>query len=60
MNENIFDKLDNSRVKKIIELLLSENVGQVFITHTSSQLLDTFFTAQQADFFQVENGKILV
>ena len=57
--DDIFDKLDNSRVKKIIELLLSENVGQVFITHTSSQLLDTFFTAQQADFFQVENGKIL-
>ena len=57
--DDIFDKLDNSRVKKIIELLLSENVGQVFITHTSSQLLDTFFTAQQADFFHVENGKIL-
>lgn len=38
--DDIFDKLDESRVKQIIRLVSENNFGQIFITDTSRQRLD--------------------
>lgn len=58
--DDIFDKLDSSRVEKIVELVLSENFGQIFITDTNRQHLDTILsnTKSQYHLYKVENGSI--
>jgi DNA replication and repair protein RecF len=59
--DDIFDKLDSFRVKKIIELVSGETFGQIFITDTNREHLDLLL--QQIDsistIFYIENGKIL-
>ncbi|TVR70611.1 MAG: DNA replication and repair protein RecF [Marinilabiliales bacterium] len=39
--DDIFDKLDKSRVEQIISLVSENNFGQIFITDTSSERLNT-------------------
>lgn len=38
--DDIFDKLDSSRVEQIIKLVLGEGFGQIFITDTNREHLD--------------------
>ncbi len=58
--DDIFDKLDASRVRRIVELVGSERFGQIFITDTNREHLDEILTqiAQTASIFYVENGVI--
>jgi DNA replication and repair protein RecF len=58
--DDIFDKLDSTRVKKIIELVSSENFGQIFITDTNREHLDLILQqlGQESTIFHVENGQI--
>jgi DNA replication and repair protein RecF len=58
--DDIFDKLDSDRVEKIVELVSSENFGQIFITDTNRDHLDSILTHlnQQASIYFVENGMI--
>ena len=59
--DDIFDKLDSIRVKKIVELVSSETFGQIFITDTNREHLDLILQQlnQQASIFNVENGQIM-
>ena len=58
--DDIFDKLDANRVKKIIQLVSSEMFGQIFITDTNREHLDELLTqlSQSATIFTVKSGKI--
>ena len=58
--DDIFDKLDSNRVKKIVELVSGETFGQIFITDTNREHLDSILLqlSQQSTIFNVENGKI--
>jgi DNA replication and repair protein RecF len=58
--DDIFDKLDSNRVKKIIELVSSETFGQIFITDTNREHLDLILLQlnQEASIFHVKNGEI--
>jgi len=58
--DDIFDKLDSIRVKKIVELVSGETFGQIFITDTNREHLDLILQqlGQEATIFRVENGEI--
>lgn len=58
--DDIFDKLDSNRVKKIIELVSSDTFGQIFITDTNREHLDSIILQMGQEFtiFNVENGQI--
>ncbi|MEI6753181.1 MAG: DNA replication/repair protein RecF [Paludibacter sp.] len=58
--DDIFDKLDSNRVKKIVELVSGETFGQIFITDTNREHLDLILQqlSQDSAIFQVENGQI--
>ncbi|MDP4240409.1 MAG: DNA replication/repair protein RecF [Bacteroidota bacterium] len=58
--DDIFDKLDSNRVKKIVELVSGETFGQIFITDTNREHLDLILhqLGQEATIFRVENGEI--
>ena len=58
--DDIFDKLDASRVEQIVTLVASEEFGQIFITDTNREHLDQILAATSHDYkiFQVENGEI--
>ncbi|HET7734046.1 MAG TPA: DNA replication/repair protein RecF [Paludibacter sp.] len=59
--DDIFDKLDSNRVKKIVELVSGETFGQIFITDTNREHLDSILLqlGQDSSIFNVENGKIM-
>lgn len=58
--DDIFDKLDSKRVKKIVELVAGHNFGQIFITDTNREHLDQILIQidQSASIFMVQNGEI--
>lgn len=58
--DDIFDKLDSERVKKIIELVSGETFGQIFITDTNREHLDSILLqlGKESQIFQVKNGEI--
>jgi len=58
--DDIFDKLDSKRVKEIIQLVSEDNFGQIFITDTNREHLDTLLQQieQEVSIFVVQNGKI--
>lgn len=47
MLDDIFDKLDSIRVERIIGIVASEQFGQIFITDTNREHLDTIFSASK-------------
>ncbi len=58
--DDIFDKLDSNRVKKIVELVSGDTFGQIFITDTNREHLDLILRqlGQESTIFRVENGEI--
>lgn len=56
--DDIFDKLDDSRVSQIVELVSKENFGQVFITDTQHKRIRSIFEKIKIDhkIFFVEKG----
>lgn len=60
--DDIFDKLDNTRVAALIKLLNDENFGQVFITDTELERIEPIFKNIDADkkIFKVANGRVAV
>jgi DNA replication and repair protein RecF len=59
--DDIFDKLDAERVKKIVELVSSDTFGQIFITDTNREHLDRILdqSGKESKIFILENGKIM-
>ena len=58
--DDIFDKLDASRVEQIVTLVAGEEFGQIFITDTNRSHLDQILAASSHDYkiFFVDNGDI--
>lgn len=56
--DDIFDKLDATRVGQIIKLVTGERFGQIFITDTNRENLDKIVAETGSDyrFFQIEGG----
>lgn len=57
--DDIFDKLDAERVRHILEMVSeSENFGQIFITDTNRQHIDSILSSirGEARLFEVSNG----
>ena len=56
--DDIFDKLDDERVSRIVSLVASEDYGQIFITSTSDEVLRKVVehTGKDCRFFSVEGG----
>jgi DNA replication and repair protein RecF len=59
--DDIFDKLDASRVKQIVELVAGDNFGQIFITDTNRKHLDEILAqiGQSSQIFEIVNGEII-
>jgi DNA replication and repair protein RecF len=58
--DDIFDKLDASRVEQIIQLVSHPSFGQIFITDTNRKYLDEILATMHHDYalFKVEQGNI--
>ncbi len=58
--DDIFDKLDASRVEQLVKLVAGDNFGQIFITDTNREHLDRILHKVGRDFkmFQVERGQV--
>ena len=57
--DDIFDRLDGERVERIVNMVQSEQFGQIFITDTDRQhLTDIIQPGPDAKIFHVENGQI--
>ncbi len=58
--DDIFDKLDRHRVEQIVKVVAGEDFGQIFITDTNREHLDSIIKKMKADFkiFHVDSGKI--
>jgi DNA replication and repair protein RecF len=56
--DDIYDKLDDLRVKQLMELVCSNNFGQLFITDTHLTRLADLFKTTGTDFkvFKIDNG----
>ena len=55
--DDIFDKLDEQRVKNLLQLILNQSFGQVFITDTHEERIKYIFKASTFDFkiFPIDN-----
>lgn len=58
--DDIFDKLDANRVQKIVELVMSKDFGQIFITDTNRDHIDDILSKSNIDhsIYYIENGTI--
>ena len=60
ISDDVFDKLDASRVERIIDMVAGEGYGQIFITDTNRDHLDKILQRSEGDYkiFDVEDGTI--
>ena len=58
--DDIFDKLDASRVEQLIDLVSKNNFGQVFITDTQQHRVERLFKKNNIDhkIFMVDAGVV--
>lgn len=57
--DDIFDKLDPSRVVQLMELVNGEDFGQIFITHTHEErLAEVLEGIEDVKIFQIADGEI--
>ncbi len=58
--DDIYDKLDEIRVQKLMQLVSSEGFGQIFITDTHQDRIARIFKKIKTDFklFKINNGNI--
>ena len=58
--DDIFDKLDSERVERIVQLVLGEQFGQIFITDTDRQHLTHILSkhSEWARMFVVDGGNV--
>lgn len=58
--DDIFDKLDATRVEQIVKLVAGDNFGQIFITDTNREHLDNILrkTSHEYKMFEVQQGDI--
>lgn len=58
--DDIFDKLDDSRTFKLMQMVSKDHFGQIFITDTSTQRIKRIFNEinTEVKVFEVSNGSI--
>lgn len=58
--DDIFDKLDATRVARLVEYVSGDDFGQIFITDTNRSHLDHILEASRRDYhlFDVEQGRV--
>lgn len=58
--DDIFDRLDSSRVEQIIKLVAGEDFGQIFITDTDKERFEPILRqlGDKHKVFRVENGEV--
>ena len=58
--DDVFDKFDASRVKQILKLVADEAFGQIFITHTNLDRMNTILKELNIDhkLFHVQTGNV--
>lgn len=58
--DDIFDKLDAGRVEQIVSLVASDRFGQIFVTDTNRDHLDSILAASNSDYrlFHVKGGEV--
>lgn len=59
--DDIFDKLDEMRIKKLLAMVSDDEFGQIFITDTDYSRVEKIFTeiGVEAKIFGVENGVVI-
>ena len=59
--DDIFDKLDSSRVGQIVQLVSGSDFGQIFITDTNREHLDLLLENVNGEkkVFYIADGKIV-
>jgi DNA replication and repair protein RecF len=59
--DDIFDKLDSSRVEQIIKLVLDKDFGQIFVTDTNRGHLDEILSRTNSNYhlYEVEKGEVI-
>lgn len=59
--DDIFDKLDSERVGNIVELVSTEDFGQIFITDTNRENMDRILSCSEGSYkiFHVKGGTII-
>jgi len=60
--DDLFDKLDKERTQKILDLIGSDDFGQIFITDTNKLLLHSFFEIHKghSSLWTLENGELTI
>ena len=58
--DDIFDKLDNFRMNRLMELVSHDSFGQIFITDTHAERVSKIFSSikKPIRIFEIENGTI--
>jgi DNA replication and repair protein RecF len=58
--DDIFDKLDDKRVRKLMEMVSQETFGQIFVSDTHPERIKRIFEEISAEIkvFVVENGAV--
>lgn len=59
--DDIFDKLDEQRVRQLVGLLLRRDFGQIFITDTQRSRIEAVVSSFAGEYkiFEVENGEVV-
>lgn len=56
--DDLFDRLDTNRVSNIIDIVASDEFGQIFITDTSRNNIDKLLNDRESSVFEVTDGRI--
>lgn len=58
--DDVFDRLDNHRVKQLIQLVCNDPFGQVFLTHTDDERLSHYLSGMNREYliFEVVDQQI--
>ncbi|MFA5573744.1 MAG: DNA replication/repair protein RecF [Brumimicrobium sp.] len=60
--DDIFDKLDNKRVERLMQLVSEQDFGQVLVTDTDEERVDSIFMKNRIKFkaFKIKNNAIQI
>ncbi len=60
--DDIFDKLDESRIKKLLAMVSEDNFGQIFITDTERDRVEKIFQdiSVEARIFDIHKGSVII
>lgn len=60
--DDVFDKLDNKRISRLMNIISGEEFGQVFLTDTDEERIKTFFSqsSEQLQILRINKGNLTV